>query len=128
MTDKAQNNMEKYFKAVSVEDAMPNDIFTTISGEYVCLREIPAPEQVSEDNLIVFAQQYALDKCQDNMGCLTKVLNAFIAGYTQANKFGEVDIKEPSKQSYPCRFCDSVFYDEYDLEAHVNFNHNQFSV
>lgn len=29
--------------------------------------------------------------------------------------------------SLPCRFCDAQFTDEYDLEAHVQFNHNQFS-
>ena len=26
-----------------------------------------------------------------------------------------------------CRFCDAKFTDGYGLEAHVNFNHNQFS-
>lgn len=34
---------------------------------------------------------------------------------------------EKAKESYPCRFCDGVFTDEYDLDAHVNRNHNQFN-
>lgn len=29
--------------------------------------------------------------------------------------------------NFPCRHCDKSFSDEYELEAHVTRNHNQFS-
>lgn len=36
--------------------------------------------------------------------------------------------KEPNPiEKISCRHCGKEFTDEYDLEAHVNFNHNQFT-
>ncbi len=37
---------------------------------------------------------------------------------SQFNRF-----MKPNTESLPCRFCDAKFIDEYDLEAHVKFNH-----
>jgi hypothetical protein len=44
---------------------------------------------VGEDNIIVMAQQYALDKCQDNMSALTKVKNAVEYGFEKAQELNK---------------------------------------
>lgn len=36
------------------------------------------------------------------------------------------EVQGSSDAKFYCRFCDSVFTDEYDLESHVNFHHTQF--
>lgn len=44
---------------------------------------------VSEDRMIVAAQQYALDKCQDNMSALTKVKVAWEEGFKTAQSLND---------------------------------------
>lgn len=57
------------------------------------------------------------DKC-------IEVIESILNSDTPANKTG---VNVPVIGSFPCRFCDRTFTDEYELEAHVNRNHNQFS-
>lgn len=46
-------------------------------------------------------------------------------------EYHEGEVKKLNKSnvrsSFPCRFCNAKFTDEYDLEGHVNYYHNQFS-
>lgn len=67
--------------------------------------------------LIEILQMY-----KDGDQSLEAVLTA-VDEYSSASNNGKPIVSG----SLPCRFCDVEFTDEYDLEAHVQFNHNQFS-
>lgn len=120
------------FKYVFIQDANLMDENTLAAVEkdltdkgFQLVFELVGKEKVVDKNTILLKDFREVESYPITSSLIGS--NKPFVGYENDNATKEITERAYESKAFPCRFCSAEFTDEYELEAHVVFNHNQFS-